>query len=70
MFKTDIEKLSFLLGFYLRYRQDGSKISIPNSARKAAVCNDLLKEFECGDVEYNIKGEYIPTGHIVIFKPS
>ena len=70
MFKTNKEKLSFLLGFFLRYRPDYNRIAMANSTSKAAVCADMLKEFGCADVEYTIKKGYIPVGHIITFEPS
>lgn len=67
-FKTDKEKLSFLLGVYLRYERNGT-ISIANSESKAALCAKMLKEFNCKDIEYTIiKG--IPGIDKILFKPS
>lgn len=70
MFKTNKEKLSFLLGVFLRYGHNDNRIVTSNSTSKAAVCADILKEFGCEDVEYTIKKGYIPVGHIITFKPS
>lgn len=68
-FKTDKEKLSFLLGVYLRYGYN-STISLANSLSKAAVCVEMLKEFGCKDVEYTIKKGCVPMSQIITFKPS
>lgn len=67
VFKTEKEKLSFLLGAYLRYEHNGT-ISIANSMSKAALCAKMLRKFDC-EVEYTIiKG--VPGVHKVLFWPS
>jgi len=71
IFKNNDEKLAFLSGAYARYRQDVDTaycIRIANSASKARVCYEILKELNC-KASYQILA-YIPTGHAVYFHPT
>jgi hypothetical protein len=71
---THKQKTSFLMGAFLR---NGTSInskeyvlSIPNSAGKAGLCEEILKEFDCKNVVYTIYKDYIPVGHKISFEPS
>jgi hypothetical protein len=72
--QTDKQKLSFLAGALLRdgYKteSEGWVLSMPNSISKAKLCVELLKEFGCKNVEYDILKDYIPVGHKIHFEPS
>lgn len=76
--QTEKEKLSFLLGAYIRHGAgslrhryfEGNAILMYNSTSKAALCAELLKEFECANVVYDVKKGTIPVGHFISFTPS
>jgi len=73
IFKNDIQKLSFIVGAFVRYggyNDSTYYISIANSVSKVRISADLLKELKCSNVEYKVKKEYIPVGHKVYFKPT
>lgn len=73
IFDSDLRKISFLLGAYIRFGDFNGNlytISIPNSASKIKVCESLLNELKCKDVVYTIKRNYIPVGHSVSFHPT
>jgi hypothetical protein len=71
---TDEQKLSFLAGCFFRTGLEAGAnefvMNIPNSASKAKLCAEFLKELGCKNVEYKIRTGYIPVGHSVIFEPS
>jgi hypothetical protein len=71
-FKTEIQKLSFITGMYVRFAVPNdtlSTIRIYNSPSRAKIFVDLLKEMQCTNVEYKvIKG--IPVSHSVFFTPT
>lgn len=73
MIKTDEQKLSFLVGVFLRNggTTDSKEcfISTPNSPNKAKLCTEFLKEFSCKNVELKVLNN-IPTGYWVFFEPS
>lgn len=73
-FVTNQQKLSFIAGaFYRNGDKTGSQecfLSIPNSASKAKICEEFLKDLGCENVSYEIKNNRIPTGHTIFFKPS
>lgn len=72
--KTTNQKRSFLTGFFLRNKvmKNSGKyaLNIANSVRKAELITELLKYFDCKDVEYTVKKNFIPVGHWVSFIPS
>lgn len=75
-FKTERDKLSFLLGAYLRYGYKRKTdepapyyFSIPNSGSKYILCEEFLKDIDCMDVEF-MHRKSIPSGFIVYFNPS
>lgn len=84
IFKTDKQKLSFLLGAFLRFgmcqtKEDKTeedtkclryRILTANAPSKAKMCVELLKEIGCEDVEYISNKNYIPVSHLVVFTPS
>lgn len=73
VFKTKQQKISFITGAYLRFGGHSDsiyQISIPNSYSKVRVLVELLKKIGCYNVEYEIKRDYIPTGHTVFFNPT
>lgn len=95
-FTTEKQKLSFLLGAYLRFGRDIEEtnrtikflksanylnvdkpyenvsylISLPNARTKAELCEKILRELECENVEYIRMSDRIPAGNLVLFKPS
>lgn len=73
-FSTEMEKLCFLAGAYLR---DGGKTDaneyyfrMYNSVSKAKLCVDLLKELNCSNVKFVTFKNRIPVGNWVSFVPS
>lgn len=73
IFKSKIEKKSFIAGVYKRFgskRDSLFSISIPNSISKVALTTELLKDLQCTDVEYIVLKDFIPSGHIVYFTPT
>jgi hypothetical protein len=72
IFKTDKQKLFFITGAFLRFGGNNDSIyhiSVANSVSKVKVLTQLLKEMNCGNVEYEIR-EGIPFGHTVYFTPT
>ena len=73
VFKTDVQRLSFVAGAYLRFggKNDSiSFVSIANSTSKVEVLAELLKELKCTNVKYVVKNDYIPCGRTVYFTPT
>lgn len=73
IFKSDLQKLSFLTGVYVRFGETNDStfcIRIHNSMSKAKICADLLKEIGCLNVEYEVLTGHIPVSHIVYFTPT
>jgi hypothetical protein len=71
IFHNEQEKLAFLTGAYLRFGNTCDSayyLSFPNGARKATICNKLLKELGCQPL-YHIQRN-IPVGHYVFFHPT
>lgn len=70
--ETEKQKLSFLLGAFLRYgiTYQDFYLSLPASPDKAKLCAEILKDCGCSDVEYIVYEDYVPVGHKVYFKPS
>lgn len=72
IFETDVQKLSFITGAFLRFgrfKHSAYYISVANSVSKVKVLTQLLKEMNCRNVEYEI-WEGIPFGHTVYFTPT
>lgn len=69
---TEKQKLSFLLGAFLRYgiTYQDFYLSLPASPDKAELCAEILKNCGCDSVQYIVYEDYIPVGHKVHFKPS
>lgn len=74
--ETEKQKLSFLLGAYLRYgkacdNETGRyRFFMTNAENKSKLIADLLLRLGCTDVEYLVKLDYIPNGYYVTFTPS
>ncbi|WP_248724105.1 hypothetical protein [Seonamhaeicola sp. ML3] len=71
-FNTEIQKLSFVTGAYVRYgwKKDSLyQISVANSTSKVKLLDTLLKELGCDDVNYEMRMA-IPASHKVSFKPT
>ena len=73
IFDTELKKLSFLAGVFARFGEVSDttySIKIANSMSKVKICETLLKELDCSEVNYEILRDYIPSGHNLYFKPS
>lgn len=68
-FETEQQKLSFLLGVYLRYGRD-TEFFMTNDPDKARICYDFLQDLGCNNVEYVILKGMIPVPHHITFTPS
>lgn len=72
LFKTDKQKISFIVGAYSRYgvpNQTRCCMRMFNSISKFDYCVSVLKQLKCENVEKEII-ENIPTNQLVYFKPS
>jgi hypothetical protein len=73
VFKTGKQKVSFITGAYVRYGWHTDSlyhIRVFNSVSKVRILNDLLKEVNCTNVDYEIKKGYIPAASTVSFIPT
>jgi hypothetical protein len=76
-FVTEAQKLSFILGFFLRYEHDvnfydrdnSCFVRIRNSVSSARFCMEILNYFNCRNVKY-IDGSGTPVGQYITFIPS
>ena len=71
-FNTEIQKLSFVTGAFVRYgwKKDSLyQISVANSTSKVKLLDSLLKELGCNHVNYEMRMA-IPVYHKVSFKPT
>lgn len=72
LFKTDTQKISFIVGAYSRYgvpNQTRCCMRMFNSLSKFDYCISVLKQLQCENVEKDII-ENIPTNQLIYFKPS
>ena len=71
---TDLQKLSFIAGVYLRFggKTEANEyyFSMPNSLSKSKICAELLIKFKCTDVKYITKKERFPVANFILFEPS
>lgn len=72
VFKTKLQKLSFITGAYVRYGSQVDslyQISVANSTSKVKTLEMLLNDVGCTNVNYEITPA-IPYGHKVRFTPT
>jgi hypothetical protein len=72
LIKTHNQKLSYVLGAYIRYGKikDGSYIiSIPNSVNTFYICKEFLSQIGCNITRAEIL-ERMPVGKLLYFEPS
>ncbi|PRZ26464.1 hypothetical protein [Flavobacterium granuli] len=73
LFKTNVQKISFIIGAYSRYGEQKETrycISLYNSVSKYEYCIAILKQLKCTNIEKKITDNNIPTNKLVYFKPS
>ena len=73
LFKTNVQKISFITGVYARYGESSKNrycIVMYNSESKYDYCVSILKQLKCDDIEKEVKKNNIPVLQIVYFKPS
>jgi hypothetical protein len=73
LFKTNVQKISFITGVYTRYGEPNKNrycLRMSNSASKYDYCISILKQLKCNDIEKEVTKNNIPTIQIVYFKPS
>jgi hypothetical protein len=73
LFKTNLQKISFIIGTYSRYGKPNETrycIRMFNSTSKYDNCVAILEQLKCTNIEKEITKNNIPTHQIVYFKPS
>jgi hypothetical protein len=73
IFKTNLQKISFIIGIYSRYGEPNETrycIRMFNSTSKYNICVVILKQLKCKNIETKIKDNIIPAHQLVYFKPS
>lgn len=72
IFKTNSQKVSFLLGAYMRCgekEKNSCVISLVNESEKFKIVLRILKEIQCKKIRTKITNG-IPSGFIIYFEPS
>jgi len=72
LFKTNLQKISFIIGAYSRYGEVNENkycIRLVNSNSKYGYCVEILKQLKCKNIEIKII-ENIPTSQLIYFEPS
>src|SRR6266496_6031217 len=66
---TDDERISFLIGAYLRYKRNGG-FRFANAAHKAEVTMRVLRGLDCPYVAWKQWLHKLPNSHVIEFEPS
>ena len=72
LFKTDLQKISFITGVYTRFGESNENrycIKLYNSLSKYENCILILEQLKCENIEKVII-DNIPTNQLVYFNPS
>lgn len=73
LFKTDLQKISFITGAYSRFGEPNETrycIRLFNSFSKYECCAVILEQLKCKNIEKEIINNIIPTNQLIYFKPS